>query len=101
LGIDPHRAEWWIGGPLLFFYVAHLAHIRRNIPAADRRIMTTKSLVYWISLGCLLFASYATPLPAGDFWSLNALFVIFTLLLADSYWDFKKLTWDNLFNRQA
>ncbi len=99
--IEATKYEWFMGAPLIIFYVVHLLHIRRNIRAADRRQVTPKSLVYWIALGCILFASYDTPLPAGKFWSINLLFVIFTLLLADSYWDFKRLNLDTVLNRQA
>ncbi len=101
LNIDASKYEWFLGAPLIIFYVLHLLGIRRNIRSDDRRQITPKTLVYWIALGSILFASYDTPLPAGKFWSINLLFVIFTLLLADSYWDFKKINLDNVLNRQA
>lgn len=92
LGVDPHRYEWFMAGPLLCFYVFYIYKIRNEIAIVDRRSLTTKSLVYWILLGVSLFSTYTTPIPAGDYWSLNVLFFAFTLFLADSYWDFKSIT---------
>lgn len=96
LGVDPHRYEWVLAGPLLFFYTIYIYNIRNQIAIADRRSLTTKSLVYWILLGISLFSTYTTPIPAKDYWSLNALFFVFTLFLADSYWDFASITLKSL-----
>lgn len=96
LGVDPHRYEWFVAGPLLFFYVFYIYKIRNEIAIIDRRSLTTKSLVYWILLGVSLFSTYTTPIPANDYWSINVLFFAFTLFLADSYWDFKSITLKSL-----
>jgi len=92
LGSDPHDYEWIIVGPLIFFYIFHLARIRSTIAIADRRALTAKTLLYWIAFGIILFANHLTPLAASEYWSIDLLFIIFTVFLADSYWDFKKLT---------
>jgi len=96
LGADPHRYEWILATPLIIFYIVYIFKIRNQITLADRRSLTTKSLVYWILLGISLFSTYTTPIPAKDYWSLNALFFVFTIFLADSYWDFVSITLKNL-----
>lgn len=96
LGVDPHRYEWFVATPLLLFYTFYIYKIRNKIALIDRRSLTTKSLVYWILLGVSLFSTYTTPIPATDYWSLNALFFIFTIFLADSYWDFTSITLKSL-----
>lgn len=96
LGADPHDYEWIVAGPLLFFYITYILRIRGKITLSDRRSLTTKSLVYWIFLGVTLFTSYETPIPAKDYWSLNVMFLAFTILLADSYWDFQGITLKSL-----
>jgi len=98
-GLDPHNYEWYVMTPLLIFYVASLLQIRSEIAIADRRYLTGKSLAYWIALGIMLFASYETPVPASDYWSINVLFLSFTILLADSYWDFKAIGLRGLFKK--
>jgi len=91
-GYDPHSYEWYIVMPFLIFYSVRLLIIRRKIRLADRRRLTGKTMFYWIIMGITLFASYDTPISAKEYWSINVLFVIFTLLLADSYWDFKEIS---------
>lgn len=96
LGVDPHDYEWIVATPLLFFYITYVLRIRGKITLNDRRSLTTKSLVYWIFLGVTLFTSYETPIPIKDYWSLNVMFLAFTILLADSYWDFQNITLKSL-----
>ena len=96
LGADPHDYEWYVALPLTIFYLSYILRLRDKIAISDRRAMTAKSLVYWIILGISLFSSYTAPIAARDYWSLNVLYLIFTLLLADSYWDFKKMTMKDL-----
>ncbi|MCX6779845.1 MAG: hypothetical protein NT034_01540 [Candidatus Magasanikbacteria bacterium] len=92
MGVDPHDYEWYTALPLIIFYLTYTLRLRDKIAITDRRALTTKSMLYWIALGVSLFSSYATPISAKDYWSLNVLYLIFSLLLADSYWDFKKMT---------
>ena len=99
LGADPHDYEWMIVGPLLLVYCVWMFGVRNSISLRERRALTTKSLVYWIALGIAIIASYSTPVPASDYWSINALFLVFTLFLADSYWDFTALTAEGLFRK--
>lgn len=98
-GADPHEYEWLIAGPLLIFYFVMLWRIRDKISLGDRRKMTAKSLFYWIALGIILVESYSAPISATEYWSINALFIVFTLLLADSYWDFRQLTVRSLWDK--
>ncbi|OGH88478.1 MAG: hypothetical protein A3J93_04410 [Candidatus Magasanikbacteria bacterium RIFOXYC2_FULL_42_28] len=91
-GVDPRDYEWYVAGPLLIFYGVFIWQIRGKISIADRRALTTKSMLYWITLGVIMFLTFDTPVSAIDFWSVRVFFIIFTLLLADSYWDFKKIS---------
>lgn len=96
MGADPHRYEWFVNGPLLLYYMAYLYQVRAKINIADRRRLTAKTLFYWLALGIILFATHLTPISVKQYWSLEIFFIVFTLFLADSYWDFKKMAWKNL-----
>ncbi len=100
LGDDPHDFEWFIAGPLIVLFFLLLIKIRHSIKQQDHRALTSKTLFYWIAFSILVFASYATPLPATDYWSLEIMFILFTVFLADSYWDFRVLTWDKMFSKR-
>ncbi len=99
-GADPHEYEWFIAGPVIMLYGIMLWHIRSHIKKQEFRHLTTKTVVYWIIFGILLFASYQTPLPAAEYWSLELMFILFTCFLADSYWDFRELRWKKLFTKK-
>ncbi|MDO8499455.1 MAG: hypothetical protein Q7S66_02235 [bacterium] len=100
LGADPHDYEWYVGLPVIGLYLVYLWKVRAGISIADRRAMTGKSLCYWVILGIILFSSYTSPIPAARFISLDVLFLLLTILLADSYWDFKKLSWRSLVDKR-
>ncbi|MEK7131769.1 MAG: hypothetical protein AAB797_03525 [Patescibacteria group bacterium] len=91
-GEDPHKFEWYTAGPLVILYFAYVWEIRNKINISERRNLTGKTLIYWIALGIILFANFNAPISAREYLTVNLLFIIFTLLLADSYWDFKKIT---------
>ena len=98
MGVDPHQFEWYVAGPLIILYFAYIWEIRNKISLADRRSLTSKTLVYWIIFGIILFINFQTPLAGKEYLSMYVLFIIFSTLLADSYWDFKKINlksfWD-------
>ena len=99
LNVDPHRYEWVVTGPLILLYVIWLKTIREQIRLSERRQLTGKTLAYWITLLITLFLTYSTPLPARDYWSIKTLFIVFTLFLADSYWDFRSITFKSIFKK--
>lgn len=100
LGADPHNFEWLVSLPLIAIYFFYLFHLRSRIELSSRRKATAKTMVYWIALGVSLFLTYSTPVAARDFWSIRVFFIIFTLFLADSYWDFSKTTLKSLFRKK-
>ena len=100
LGVDPHQFEWYVAGPLIALYAAYIWKIRKKINIAERRSLTSKTLVYWIVLGIILFADAQTPLGGKEYLSVYMLFIIFSLFLADSYWDFKKISLKSFWDRR-
>ncbi len=96
LGADSHDYEWLVVLPLLLIYFFYLLSVRNKININDRRQLTGKSLIYWLMLGMTIVLEYQTPIGARDYWSVNLFFLIFTILLADSYWDFRNINLKNL-----
>ena len=91
-GKDPHNFQWYTAGPLIFLYLAYVWEIRNKINISERRNITGKTLVYWIALGIIIFTNFSDPISVREYITVDILFIVFTLLLADSYWDFKKIT---------
>lgn len=98
-GADPHDYEWVISAPLLFFYFIILWRIREKISQHDHRALTGRTTLYWVALGLIFFLSYASPVPASSYLSFEIIFIVFTIFLADSYWDFQKMTIKNIFRK--
>ncbi len=96
---DFHQLEWIITLPLMLLFVVWLSNIRAKIQLSERRRLTGKTLFYWIVLGIIIFINSSTPVSVRNFESTKIFFIIFTLFLADSYWDFKKLTIKNIFKK--
>jgi hypothetical protein len=92
LSEDPHNYEWFAVGPLIILYLAYILEIRNKINISQRRSLTAKTMVYWIALGIAIFANFNDPISAREYMTINILFTVFTLFLADSYWDFKKIS---------
>ncbi len=99
-GQDPHRFQWYVAGPLLILYAVYIWEIRNKINISERRCLTNKTLTLWILLGIGLFAIFDQPIPAKEYLSLDVLFILFTLFLADSYWDFKKISIKSFIDRK-
>lgn len=95
-GKDPHDFQWYTAGPLIFLYLAYVWEIRAKINISERRNITGKTLFYWVALGIALFANFNGPISVREYITVDILFIVFTLLLADSYWDFKKITLKSL-----
>ncbi|TSC84754.1 MAG: Uncharacterized protein G01um101413_138 [Parcubacteria group bacterium Gr01-1014_13] len=91
-GEDPHNFEWYTAGPLVVLYFAYIWEMRSKINISERRKLTGKTLIYWIVLGIILFTNFSSPISVREYLTINILFIVFTLFLADSYWDFKKIT---------
>lgn len=100
LGVDPHDFEWIVSLPLMAIYIFYLLHLRNKIGLSSRKKLTTKTMIYWIALGITIFLTYSTPIAARDYWSFRAFYIVFTLLLADSYWDFNGIKFKSLFGKK-
>lgn len=100
LGADPHDFEWIVSAPLIIIYVAYLNYLRNKIDIKSRRKATSKTMIYWIALGISIVLTYSTPVAARDYWSFRIFYILFTLFLADSYWDFKAITLKSLWQKK-
>lgn len=95
-GSDPRRYEWPISAPFLILYATYFLRLRNKISLADRRRLTTWSLIKWVALGIVLVLTTSTPISAREYASLKLLYIAFTIFLADSYFDFRNITLKSL-----
>ena len=96
LGADPRLYEWYVGGPLIIFTRFISGASGKNKHRRPPRAYP-QNYYLLVCFECNTFLSADGPLPAREYWTIQTMFIIFTILLADSYWDFKKLSLRTLF----
>lgn len=85
---DIHSFQWYFFIPWATGYTLICLIKRNRIPKAERIAAKKYHLLYWIILGIALTLWYTSPLPLEKPVSLYYMYGIFTLFLADGYWNF-------------
>jgi len=82
--------QWWYFWIWESFYILYLLKVRNAIPKKERINPQKRPIIYWIILGVALVALSQSSFSVERFLALDYSFIIFSLFLADSYWDFTK-----------
>lgn len=89
--VDMHMWQWYFFWPWLIFYTLYSLRIRKKITLAERISPLKRPIVHWVLLGILMVLFHLQPDTLNHLKSVDLMFVIFSLFLADSYWDFKNI----------
>ncbi|MBD3311509.1 MAG: hypothetical protein GF349_03365 [Candidatus Magasanikbacteria bacterium] len=95
LQYDIQTWQWYFFWPWLIFYCLYCLVQRSKITRKEMLNPLKRPIMHWVLLGItivLIHTQKETNLT--DIYSLDIAFSVFSLFLADSYWDFKKI---NLF----
>lgn len=90
LEIDISKWQWYFLFPWMIFYISYMASLRSKI--SKRANITAKKfpIVHWVFLGIAIIAfNIGMPLRLDRLYGIDSAFIIFSLFLADSFWDFK------------
>lgn len=90
--LDMSVAQWYFVIPWLIAYAAINLRLRSHIRVYERIAPMKRPVVHWAILGIVLLLIHAQPIDYERIYSMDIAFSIFSLFLADSYWDFKKIT---------
>lgn len=90
-GKDTDRAQWYFFWPWMAIFGGYSLYTRNTIPAREAIDPLYRPIGHWVLLGLTLLAAHLNP-PGEQFMypSIDYAFAIFSLFLADAYWDFKK-----------
>lgn len=88
--VDMQRWQWYFFFPWMGFFTAYSLVARNKIKTADRIPPLRRSIAHWVLLSLALVALHAQPTSMKELYSIDVAFTIFTIFLADAYWDFKK-----------
>ncbi len=91
LQLDTHVWQWVFFVPWNIFYIAYSLGRRNKIPGIERVNPYKRHIGYWVMLGIALLAIHLEPTHLNDLYTFDLSFFIFTMFLADSYWDFRTM----------
>ncbi len=89
-GFDSTVWQWYFFVPWMLFYIVYSLRMRAGIPAREEVKPLKRHIIHWVLLGLTIIFIHLQPSSLSDLRSFDYSFMIFTLFLADSYWDFKK-----------
>ena len=88
--IDVHTWQWYFFWPWMTAYVLYVIRLRARIPESNQQLPQKRAVAHWALLGITLFVTNQGVFSGGLLSSIDLAFVIFSLFLADSYWNFRK-----------
>lgn len=91
LGLELTVWQWYFFWPWMTFYALYTFNTRRKIKARERINPLKRPIGHWVLLGIALTALHLQPGDLEQLQSLDLMFAVFSLFLADSYWDFTNI----------
>jgi hypothetical protein len=90
-GLDMQIWQWYFFFPWIGFYVLYSLWMRSKVPKKDRVTPLKRPVIHWILIGIFWLSFFhLSKINLERSQAVDIGFAIFTLFLADSYWDFKK-----------
>jgi peptidoglycan/LPS O-acetylase OafA/YrhL len=90
-GLDQTLYQWYFILPWSILYIMYGLYLRSRVSKEERIRPQKRHLVWWIVLGLALIFYHTQPLNLERLYGVDIIFTIFTLFLADTYWDFKDI----------
>ncbi len=82
--------QWYYTIPWTILYSWKCLTLRNHTKKQERVKPLKRPIVHWVILGIIIIAVQLNPVDLERIYSIDLVFIIFTLFLADSYWDFQK-----------
>jgi len=101
--LDINIYQWYYFIPLMFLYVIYNLGLRNKITKKERISPVRRPIMHWVALGISSLVLYTkSPNLETRPESVIIAFIIFSLFIADGYWDFKNndLRLSNLFRKK-
>ncbi len=83
--------QWYFFWPWMIFYILYSFNTRRKIKPSEKISPLKRPIAHWVLLGLTLIALHVQPRSMEQLLSVDLMFAIFSLFLADSYWSFKNV----------
>ncbi len=89
--LDIQIWQWYFFLPWAVFYSFYCLYQRAKISRPEMRNPLKRPIIHWTLLGIAVILVHSQPVDINNIYALDLGFTIFTIFLADSYWDFKKI----------
>ncbi|MBI5728316.1 MAG: hypothetical protein HY984_01015 [Candidatus Magasanikbacteria bacterium] len=90
-GLDPLDWQWFFFWPWIAFYAWYSLRTRGRITRRERQDPLKRPIGHWVLLGISLIVIHLQPSTLAQLQSIDWAFAVFSIFLADSYWDFRNL----------
>jgi hypothetical protein len=87
--------QWYFFWPWMSFFVLYSMYMRRKIRPEERIKPLKRPIVHWVLLGLVIVFYNLQPGSLEKLQSIDLMFIIFSIFLADSYWDFRNMVTRN------
>lgn len=89
-GLSMQQWQWAFFWPWMLLYIGYSLTFRNKIPKEEQILPLKRPIGHWVLLGLVVIFLHIDQATLTTLRSLDLAFLIFTLFLADSYWDFNK-----------
>ena len=89
--LDHATWQWYYIIPWVILYSWYCLKLRNKIPREEQVKPQKRHLVYWVILGVVVVLLQRQPIDLERLYGVDFAFIVFSLFLADSYWDFRSL----------
>ena len=83
--------QWYFFWPFMIFYSVYSLYTRNKITDEEKVNPRKRHMLHWVLIGLIIIFIQTQPTNLARMQSLDLSFLIFSLFLADSYWNFKKM----------
>lgn len=83
--------QWYFFWPWMIFYIIYCLRERNKIGPEERVTPLKRPIGHWVLLGLTSIAILLQPNDLEKMHSLNYAFIVFSIFIADGYWDFREL----------
>jgi hypothetical protein len=80
--------QWYFFLPWIIFYTLYSLKTRASVPKQERVSPLKRPIAHWVLLGIAIVALQTKNYHITPLYSLDIMYIVFSLFLADSYWDF-------------
>lgn len=90
--LNMHTWQWYFFWPWIMIYTLLSLRTRSKVQKREYTPARKRHTTYWIVLGITIVWIQIQHISLTPLYTLDIMYMVFSLFLADSYWDFRDTT---------